>query len=115
MPSVLQKSSQENAAAGMPEDASQRGWLALLRREWLPGRARPQWVGSESALSRRNAERVAEIVTRERGRRHARGCIATRMAGSAEARMASGAHRAGGRRAAAFDQCADRGDGAAEP
>ena len=33
---MLQKSSQENAAAGMPEDASQRGWLALLRREWLP-------------------------------------------------------------------------------
>jgi MFS family permease len=33
---VLQKSAQGSLAAGMPEDAWERGWPGLLRREWLP-------------------------------------------------------------------------------
>jgi len=36
---MLQQSPQGSPAAGVPENASQRGWLALLRRDWLPALA----------------------------------------------------------------------------
>ena len=36
---MLQQSPQGSPAAGVPEDASERGWPALLRREWFPALA----------------------------------------------------------------------------